>query len=61
MEADSKTYEHCILALKKKTVDIEGNRKRKLPLRNVAALKQDLSPDEIEQLQQDVRYLCKEL
>ncbi len=61
MEDDSKNYEDCILALRKKPVDIEDNRKGKVPLRMVATLKQSLSTDEDEQGQQNMRYVPNEL
>ncbi len=46
MENDDKTYADCILALRKKAVDTEDNKKGHYPLRRIAA---NLRPDSQEQ------------
>ncbi len=43
MESDNKTYADCILALRKKAVDTEDNKKGCCPLRRIAA-SLDLNP-----------------
>ncbi len=61
MEHDSKTYTDSILALSKKAVDTEENKRCCHPLRRVAANLRPESPEEDAQVQQDVRYHPKEL
>ncbi len=61
MENDSKTYNDCILAIRKKGVDIEESKRSCHPLRRVAANLTPESPEGNAQVQQNVRYLPKEL
>ncbi len=61
MEDDRKTYNNCILALRKKAVDTENNKRGHGPLRRVASNLRPKSPEENAEIQQDVRYLPKEL
>jgi len=61
MEDDGKKYNDCILALRKKAVDTEENRRGHHPLRRIAANITPASTDQDVQAQEDVRYLPKEL
>ncbi len=61
MEDDIKTYTDCILALRNKAVYPEDNKRGCQPLRRVAANMRHEYPEEDAKVQQDVRYLPKEL
>ncbi len=60
MENDGKKYNDCILALRKKAVDTEENR-RGLTLTRILANITPESPEQDVQAQEDGRYLPKEL
>ncbi len=60
IEVDTNTYENCILALRKKAVNIQDNGKSHCPLRKVGEQRR-LEATEDEQVQQNVRYIPKKL
>ncbi len=61
MEGDNKTYADCILAIRKKAIHREENKKGCHPVRRIASNLRTESQEEDVQVQQDVRYLPKEL
>ncbi len=60
MEDDNKTYQDCILALRKKGVDTEESKRSCHPLRRIAAQHQHEEEGE-EQEQQNAKYLPQTL
>ncbi len=61
MENNNKKYSHCILVLRKKSVDNKENKKGHCPLRRIAAKMRPESQEQDERAQKDVRYLSKQL
>ncbi len=62
MEDDSKTYQDCILALRKKGVDNEESKRSHRPLRRIAANHlTEKNPGLDVQAGHDIRYLPMEL
>ncbi len=60
MKDDSKTYQDCILALRKKGVDNEDNKRSHHPLRRIAATHQAKEDPGVDvQADHDIRYLPK--